>query len=284
MTERSYPLNAWYVIAWDHEVKRGAMTARTICEKPVVTYRKKDGTAVALDDACWHRLAAAVDGQARRRQGGLRLSRAIFERRRPLHAHALAGDDQPVGLRALLSGGREAPLRLDLDGRSRAGRSRRSCRTCTGTTIRPGRATARSSREMRLPARRRQSDGPDARDLRARLAASATGPLRKRHSQTTHSANGRTVTRWMHDIEPPPFWAAQLGKPAMSTAGRSSVSRRPAPSRSTSASRLTGTGAPEGDRSQGVNGFVLNTITPETETSCHYFWAFARNYRIDDEH
>src|SRR5919199_954369 len=45
----------------------------------------------------------------------------------------------------------------------------------------------------------------------------------------------------------------------------------------------TGTGAPEGDRSQGVNGFVLNTMTPETERSCHYFWAFVRNYRLDDQ-
>ncbi len=29
-----------------------------------------------------------------------------------------------------------------------------------------------------------------------------------------------------------------------------------------------GTGAPEGDRSQGVNGYVMNTITPETERTC----------------
>jgi vanillate O-demethylase monooxygenase subunit len=32
-----------------------------------------------------------------------------------------------------------------------------------------------------------------------------------------------------------------------------------------------------------VNGFVLNTITPETETTCHYFWAFARNYCLDEQ-
>ena len=44
-----------------------------------------------------------------------------------------------------------------------------------------------------------------------------------------------------------------------------------------------GTGAPEGDRSQGVNGFVLNTITPETEKTCHYFWAFVRNYRLGEQ-
>jgi vanillate O-demethylase monooxygenase subunit len=44
-----------------------------------------------------------------------------------------------------------------------------------------------------------------------------------------------------------------------------------------------GTGAPEGDRSQGVNGYVMNTITPETERTSHYFWAFMRNYRLDSQ-
>jgi phenylpropionate dioxygenase-like ring-hydroxylating dioxygenase large terminal subunit len=44
-----------------------------------------------------------------------------------------------------------------------------------------------------------------------------------------------------------------------------------------------GTGAPKGDRGRGVNGYVLNTITPETETRCHYFWAFARNYSLSEQ-
>ena len=46
---------------------------------------------------------------------------------------------------------------------------------------------------------------------------------------------------------------------------------------------LTGTGARQGDRSQGVNGFFLAAITPETATSCHYFWNFVRSWRTDDE-
>jgi vanillate O-demethylase monooxygenase subunit len=28
---------------------------------------------------------------------------------------------------------------------------------------------------------------------------------------------------------------------------------------------------------------VINTITPETATTCHYFWAFARNYMTDEQ-
>jgi hypothetical protein len=46
---------------------------------------------------------------------------------------------------------------------------------------------------------------------------------------------------------------------------------------------VTGTGAPQGDRSQGVNGAFLAAITPETDTSCHYFWNFVRTFRKDDE-
>jgi vanillate O-demethylase monooxygenase subunit len=38
-----------------------------------------------------------------------------------------------------------------------------------------------------------------------------------------------------------------------------------------------------GDRSKGVNGMVLNTVTPETEGTCHYFWAFARNYCLGEQ-
>lgn len=43
-----------------------------------------------------------------------------------------------------------------------------------------------------------------------------------------------------------------------------------------------GTGATEGDRSQGVTGYFMAAITPETETSCHYFWNFVRDHHIDD--
>ena len=52
--------------------------------------------------------------------------------------------------------------------------------------------------------------------------------------------------------------------------------------------RNAGESGPEGmggasDRSRGVNGRVLNTISPETDGTCHYFWAFARNYCIGEQ-
>ena len=99
----------------------------------------------------------------------------------------------------------------------------------------------------------------------------------------THGTNTATVTRWMLNIDPPPFWAGQLGKPGK--VDRWQIIRFEAPS--TIAIDVgvapAGSGAPEGDRSHGVNGYVLNTVTPETGSTCHYFWAFARNYRIGEQ-
>jgi phenylpropionate dioxygenase-like ring-hydroxylating dioxygenase large terminal subunit len=96
---------------------------------------------------------------------------------------------------------------------------------------------------------------------------------------TTYSENTATVTRWMIDIEPPPFWKAQLGQEGRVDRWQVIHFQAPATVNIDVGVALTGTGAPEGDRSQGVNGYVLNTMTPETDGTCWYFWAFSRNYK-----
>ena len=59
--------NAWYMAAWGEEVSR-TMLARTLLGVPVVLYRRENGAAVALSDRCPHRAA-------------------------PLHLGVLLGDD-----------------------------------------------------------------------------------------------------------------------------------------------------------------------------------------------
>src|SRR5262245_11780002 len=100
---------------------------------------------------------------------------------------------------------------------------------------------------------------------------------------TTHSGRTVTSTRWMLDIDAPPFWRAQLGKPG--NVDRWQIIRFEAPCTIVLdvGVALAGTGAPQGDRSQGVNGRVLNTITPETASTCMYFWTLVRNYRLRDQ-
>src|SRR5262245_6738142 len=52
---KPFPMNAWYAAAWDSEL-RHELLPRTIAGRKVVLYRRRDGNAVALEDACWHRL------------------------------------------------------------------------------------------------------------------------------------------------------------------------------------------------------------------------------------
>ena len=91
----------------------------------------------------------------------------------------------------------------------------------------------------------------------------------------------------MYDIDAPPFWLKNMRDKFPGFEGK--VDRwqiihfeAPGTIRIDVGVAKAGTGAPEGDRSQGVNGFVMNTITPETRTA-HYFWAFMRNYRLESQ-
>src|SRR5258708_38703961 len=66
---RSFPLNAWYVAAWDREIDR-QLCARTICGKRLVMDRTSRGDVAALADACWHRLAPLSKGWLEDDEGG----------------------------------------------------------------------------------------------------------------------------------------------------------------------------------------------------------------------
>jgi phenylpropionate dioxygenase-like ring-hydroxylating dioxygenase large terminal subunit len=104
----------------------------------------------------------------------------------------------------------------------------------------------------------------------------------------THTDRTVTVTKWMLGIEPPPFWRRNLQDRYPDYDGlvdRWQIIRYTAPS--TVAIDVgvakAGTGAPEGDRSQGVTGTVINTMTPETDRTCFYLWAFARDWCLDKQ-
>lgn len=58
--------NCWYVAAWTHELDETGMLARTILSSPLVLWRDSEGRAIAFDDLCCHRGAPLSKG---RREG-----------------------------------------------------------------------------------------------------------------------------------------------------------------------------------------------------------------------
>jgi len=270
--------NAWYAAAWDHEVGRHLLP-RTICDEPILLYRRTDGTPAALADACWHRLV-------------------------PLSHGRLDGDEVVCGYHGLA---------YAADGRCTRMPSQHSINPSACVRAFPVVERHRfiwvwtgnpAAADPALVPDLHWNDDPawasdgDLIRVRCDYRLVLDNLMDLTHETFVHGgtigddavaeapfdsddeAGFATVTRWMKGITPPPFWAGQLGSTA--PVDRWQIIRF-APTCTITIDvgvALAGTGAPEGDRSQGVNGFVLNSITPETATTCLYFWAFARNYDI----
>ncbi|MEZ5668735.1 MAG: aromatic ring-hydroxylating dioxygenase subunit alpha [Alphaproteobacteria bacterium] len=277
----TFPLNAWYAAAWDVEVTRAPM-ARKICDNPVVLYRSEDGSAVALADACWHRLVPLSRGRV---EGdaivcpyhGLKFNaagRCVYMPSQQTINPSAAVRAYPVAERhrfvwlwlgdPALADPALVPDMHWNDDPAWAGDGKLVHVKCDYRLI--------VDNLMDL------THETYVHGSSIGNAAVAEAPF-----EVTHGERTATVTRWMLGIEPPPFWRAQLGRPGPVDRWQIITFQAPATVTIDVGVAPAGTGAPDGDRSQGVNGHVLNTVTPETATTCHYFWAFARNYRLGEQ-
>jgi len=287
-TIMAHPLNAWYVAAWDHEVTDRGILARTVCTHPLALYRTKGGRAAALADACWHRLAPLSmgrlvgDDEVQCPYHGLRFNSSgrcthmpaqdtinpsacvpsypVVERHR--FVWVWLGDPD-------LADPDLVPDMHQMDDVGWAGDGRTIAAPCNYQLV--------LDNLMDL-----------THEEFVHSSSIGQAELSEAQFEVTHDARSVTVTRWMLDIEPPPFWRKNLRDSFPDFDGRVDrwqIIHYEAPStiRIDVGVAKAGTGAPEGDRSQGVNGFVMNTITPETDRSSHYFWAFMRNYRLESQ-
>lgn len=281
-----WPVNCWYAAAYDVELGR-ELLARRIAGHNLVLYRRQDGQPAALEDACWHRLMPLSEGK-------------------------VEGDNVACGYHGLVynSEGRCVfmPSQKTINPAARV-RSYPVLERHRFVWIWPGDPALA---DPKLLPDLHWNDDPewagDGRRIHLQCgyklivdnlmdlthetfvhgASIGQRSIAEVPFEVTHGPNSATVTRWMIDVDPPPFWKMQLefkrGEPAgrvdrwqiinFQAPGTVAINVGVAP---------TGTGAPEGDRSAGVNCYVLNTMTPETDRSCHYFWAFARSYNLDDQ-
>jgi phenylpropionate dioxygenase-like ring-hydroxylating dioxygenase large terminal subunit len=279
---KPFPLNAWYVAAWTHEVGRREILARTVCNRKLALWRKTDGTAVALEDACWHRLLPLTMGWLEGDELVCRYHGLAFDATgRCTRIPSVAKPSSSACVRAY-------PL-VD---------KHRYVWIWPGDPARADPALVPDMHWNDDPAWAGDGDTlflacdyrlilDNLMDLTHETFVHATSighrAIVEAQPTTTHDDHAVTVTRWMMDIDAPPFWRAQLARPG--NVDRWQIIRFEAPATIVLdvGVALTGTGAVEGDRSQGVNNRVLNTITPETDATCMYFWSLLRNYRLHDQ-
>lgn len=270
--------NAWYVAAWAHEVSRVPM-ARMILGRTVLLYRKEDGAVVALSDRCPHRSA-------------------------PLHKGKVIGDNIECpyhGLQFDPSGA--CAYNPCSNALPRAARVRRY------PVVESQRAVWIWMGETALAAPEKIVDlvylddtahwrtVVDVLHARANYQLIADNLLDLSHVEFRHPSmavsgsnrrmkrstkqEGTTVWAFNESREEPLTEMFKEHWPAGRETGKGTLwadMQWHAPGILILDTGITGVGRP---REEGARAPSVHLLTPETETSCHYFWASARNWAMD---
>lgn len=268
--------NHWYAAGWSEEIT-GAPLARRILDRPVALFRTASGVAAAFDDCCPHRMVplsrGAVEGETLRcGYHGLRFDcagtcvevpgQANIPERAKVTTYPLIERWNLawiwMGEPALAD-----PTRIpDLPWLTRA-----------DWAYSHGAITYACSYQLLLD---------NLIDLShttfVHRGTIGTDDVAKTPVKTTSSANRVLVERDMRDTEP-----SVLYRKAGDFTGR--VDRWQRIEYLAPTHVIIDAGAfPAGtrDTERGIDTRVINLITPETATSTFHFWAFVRDFEIDD--
>jgi phenylpropionate dioxygenase-like ring-hydroxylating dioxygenase large terminal subunit len=271
--------NAWYVAAYDTELAERPV-ARRILGEPVALFRQRDGRYAALRDSCAHRLSPLSTGRITER--GLRCpyhgftydhtGRCVFAPGEARVPHLAVVRSYPVveqhGLIWIWMG--EAAAAAD-----------EPLPACLEPYFGPGWVHARGYHHVDAYYELLADNLFDASHADF-VHDGILGDERRGLAGTSivkGNVDGDTVemTRWDYDDSPPPFVIPMLSSDANVDWWRVARWQPPGP-------LLFEAGACPAGAQPAQGRFVINPnfLTPESETSTHYFWTVGRTFEIDN--
>lgn len=269
--------NYWYVAASDSEIGRKPF-ARTILGEPVVMFRTEDGTPVAFEDRCCHRHLPLSMGK-------------LVGDRLQCHYHGLQFDSSGRCVR--IPGQDRIPPSARVKTYPVVERYRwlwiwigdpALADPATITDFHwlddPNWGAKSSYLHVHANWQLVVDNLLDLTHLAFVHETTIGNTALAEHAvvKVTRAPNNVVVTRWIIDQEPPPSFQKIGGFSGNVDRWQIIDYAPPAFLRLDVGATPTGTGAPQGNRIGGINMRNLNAITPETETTSHYFWGQAHDF------
>jgi vanillate monooxygenase len=273
--------NAWYVAAWDAEVDQVPL-ARTICGVPMIFYRRLDRQVVAMRDACPHRLLPLSMGlregdSIRCKYHGLKLGPDGVAEEMPIRSDSV---NRKICAETFVTHERHRFVWVWVGEKEQADPALIPdlwpC-SAPGWTFDGGYYAIDCDYRLMID---------NLMDLTHETyvhAGSIGQPEILEAPIETKVVDGSVyVTRWMPGVDAPPFWRSALKQEGKVDRWQVCQFLMPAAVMIDVGVAPVGAGATIDQHDQGVRGMVVDFITPETETSHHYFWGMARDFDLAD--
>jgi vanillate O-demethylase monooxygenase subunit len=276
--------NAWYIAAWADEIGGEQPLARRICNEPIVLFRDSTGRAAALTDRCCHRAA-------------------------PLHMGTVVEEGIQCGYHGLVIDGYGRCVRIPgqrlipEDARVRnypAVEKDQLVWVWMGDPARADTATI-----VDFPYHNDPGKWPNKHDvypIKANYMLMVDNLMDLTHlgylhvktvggnpaahvdaeMKTARTATGVKFTRWLKNSLPPPTYVKAAGFSGRVDRWQEFEFVAPSSVLQWTGAADAGTGACEGKRGGGFQFRLFHGLTPETETSCFYFWSVANGYRQNE--
>lgn len=272
--------DSWYAVAWDHEIKH-APFGRVVCNEPIVFFRQTNGALSAFEDCCPHRLLPLSKGYLQGdhlvcKYHGLEFNECgqcvWMPGQAGVHKEAKIGVYPVVEKHRFVWVWIGAP---ELADESKIP----DMHWCSD----PKWVFEGNTYHVKCNFQLLVDNLMDlSHETYVHPSSIGQHEIVEAPIKTTSDENSVTATRWMYDIDPPPFWAANLKSHEKCDRWQICHFTLPANVMIDVGVALAGSGAPQGDRSKGVTGIVVNLMTPETETTTWYHWGMVRNFQTED--
>jgi phenylpropionate dioxygenase-like ring-hydroxylating dioxygenase large terminal subunit len=273
--------NAWYVAGWDSEVDRTPL-ARTICGVPMMFYRKLDRSVVAMRDACPHRMLPLSMGlregdSIRCKYHGLKLGPDGVAEEMPLKTETV---NKRICAETFAVAERHRFVWVWVGDKAKADPALIPdlwpC-SAQGWTFDGGYYHVAADYRLMID---------NLMDLthETHVHSGSIGQpeLMEAPIEARVEGDRAYISRWMPGIDAPPFWRGALKQDGPVDRWQVCEFLPPSAVMIDVGVAPANTGATIAAHDNGVRGMVVDFMTPESETSMHYFWGMARSFDVDD--